>query len=139
MSRVPLEIALAFEQTPPTSVDAGAAFSFSVAPAWPKERKHGGARYALQEGERQLESGTLPKPAEDGSVALTLRAPDETGEHRLTLVVTSEGREGHEPAEGALPFVLTTVPHETSLAVWNIPSPVVRNDPFEIKAGAPAR
>ena len=136
MSRGPLEIALAFDQAPPTSVDAGAAFSFSVAPVWPKEIKHDAARYALQEGERQLDSGTLPEPAEDGNIALTLRAPDETGEHRLTLVVTSDGREGHEPAEGALPFMLTTMPHETSLAIWDIPSPVVRGEPFEIKAGA---
>ena len=87
-------------------------------------------------GRTALEAGTLPKPAEDGSIALTLRAPDETGEHRLTFVVTSAKQEGNEPAEGALPFVLTTVPHETSLAVWDIPSPVVRNAPFEIKAGA---
>lgn len=136
MSGVPLEITLAFVQAPPTSVDAGASFSFSVAPAWPKGSKHDGARYALQESERRLEAGTLPMPAEDGSVTLTLRAPDETGEHRLSLVVTSDVREGYEPAEGARPFVLTTVPHETSLAVWDIPSPVVRNAPFEIKAGA---
>jgi hypothetical protein len=78
----------------------------------------------------------LPPPAEDGSIAFTLRAPDEVGEHRLTLVVASEGKEGHETAEGTLSFVLTTVPHETSLAVWDIPSPVVRGEPFEIKAGA---
>ncbi len=136
MSRVPPEITLAFKQEPPTSVDAGAAFSFLIAPTWPKGTRHEGARYALHEGDRTCRVRTLPKPAEDGSIALTLRAPDETGEHRLTFVVTSAKAEEHERREGALPFVLTTVPHETSLAVWDIPSPVVRNAPFEIKAGA---
>ena len=41
-----------------------------------------------------------------------------------------------EKAEGALPFSLKTVPHATSLAVWDVPSPVVRNTKFEITAGA---
>jgi hypothetical protein len=136
VNKHPIAITVSFKQVPPTSVDAGAAFSFSVAPTWPKGITQEGARYALQEGERRLGSGTLPTPAEDGNIALTLRAPDETGEHHLTLVVTSDVREEQEPAEGALPFVLTTVPHETSLAVWDIPSPVVRGEPFEIKAGA---
>jgi len=136
MSRAPLEITLAFEQVPPTSLDTGAGFSFSVAPTWPKGIKPEGSHYALHDGERRLEGGTLPKPAEDGSIAITLRAPDETGEHHLTFVVTSEPQEGREPAKGALPFTLTTVPHETSLAVWDIPSPVVRGGHFEIKVGA---
>ncbi len=136
MSKGALEITLAFKQEPPTSVDAGAAFSFSIAPTWPRGTKSEGARYALYEGDRKLQARTLPKPAEDGSIVLTLRAPDETGEPRLTFFVMSSKHEGHEPAEGALPFVLKTLPHETSLAVWDIPSPVVRNAPFEIEAGA---
>jgi len=136
VSKVRKEIPVAFKQAPPQSIDAGAEFSCSVALNWPDGIARDGANYRVREGERTLQSGALPPRADDGSVALTLSAPDETGEHRLTLVVASAEAEEDERAEGALPFVLTTMPHETSLAVWDIPSPVVRNGRFEIKAGA---
>jgi hypothetical protein len=130
-------ISLAFQNAPPATVEAGGAFSFSVLPVWPKGLDPADASYVLREGERRLEAGALPRPnAEDGSIALTLRAPAETGEHCLSLIVTGAKSERDEPAVGALPFVLTTVPHETSLAVWDVPSPIVRNTRFEIKAGA---
>ena len=137
MSKHPIAVALAFKNAPPASVDAGSAFSFSIAPVWPEGLGAEGASYVLRDGERRLSAGVLPQPnAEDGCIALTLRAPDEAGEHRLTLVVTGAKQEGQEPRQGALPFVLTTVPHETSLAVWDVPSPIVRSTRFEIKAGA---
>jgi hypothetical protein len=121
-----------FEQAPPESVDAGSAFLVSVAPTWPKGVASAGARYALRAGERVLETGALSEAAEDGSVALPLHAPEEVGEHRLMLLVRSEKPE----AEGALPFTLRCVPHATSLAVWDVPSPVVCGAAFEITAGA---
>jgi hypothetical protein len=37
---------------------------------------------------------------------------------------------------GVLPVSVRTRPHETSLAVWAIPSPVVTGQPFAIKVGA---
>jgi len=97
---------------------------------WPTGSAAADARYALRSREHVLDSGALPGPGEDGSIALFLRAPDEVGNHELMLVVTS-GK-----AEGTLPFSLTTIPHATSLAVWDVPSPVVRSTAFEIKAGA---
>jgi hypothetical protein len=132
VSKKPTEIQLALKQAPPESVDAGSAFSLAIVPTWPKGVGAADARYALRAGEQVMESGALPEPAEDGSVPLSLRAPDEVGEHRLLLAVTSAKPE----AEGALPFSLTSVPHATSLAVWDVPSPVVRGAGFAIAAGA---
>lgn len=130
MSTKPTEIRLALAQAPPKSVDAGSVFSLGIVPTWQKGVAAAGARYALRAGERVLEAGALPEPAEDGSIVLSLRAPDEVGEHELTLVVTSE------KAKGALSCSLTTVPHATSLAVWDVASPIVRGATFGIKAGA---
>ena len=132
MSRRPIAVALAFKEPPPSSVDAGSAFPFSVAIEWPPAMSPVGASYALRESERELETGAMPKAADDGSIALTLCAPEETGEHHLSFILTSAKQE----AAGSLSFTLTTVPHETSLAVWDVPSPVVRDARFEIKAGA---
>jgi hypothetical protein len=129
-------IGLSLKNAPPPSVDAGGKFSLSALFDWPEGVSREGATFTLREGERVFQDGNLPEPAEDESTAFALRAPDEVGEHRLTLIVTSTAQAAGKSAEGALDFVLTTVPHETSLAVWDVPSPVVRNAPFEIKAGA---
>ena len=130
MGKSSLQIGPAFKQAPPESVDAGSVFSVSIVATWPQGIGSAGASYELRAGKRLLESGALPEPADDGSIALFLRAPDEVGEHELTLVVTSE------KAEGTLPFSLKSVPHATSLAVWDVASPIVRSATFEIKAGA---
>jgi Carboxypeptidase regulatory-like domain len=128
-------IGIALKEAPPASVDAGAAFSVSALLTWPQTVAREGATFRVSEGKRTLQEASLPVSAADGSVLFTLRAPDEVGEHRLRLTVANSERAA-ERAEGALDFVLTTVPHETSLAVWDVPSPVVRNARFDVKAGA---
>jgi hypothetical protein len=129
------EIGIALTGAPPASVDAGAEFSVSALLAWPNTVPREGAIFAVRAGERTLHEGALPEARADSTVSLTVRAPDEVGEHRLRLIVAS-GEEAAERAEGALDFALTTVPHETSLAVWDVPSPVVRNARFDVKTGA---
>src|SRR5205085_10080670 len=57
------------------------------------------------------------------------------GEHHWKLVVMAARDQESEPMEGSLPVVFTTVPHAVSLAVWDVPSPVVRGARFEIKIG----
>ena len=134
--KVTLAIGLALKQPPPSAADAGAEFSFSVLLNWPERVSRRGATFCVREGKRTLQDGALPEAdGEDGSVRFRLRVPDEVGEHRLTLVVAS-AEDDKERAEGALDIVLTSVPHETSLAVWDVPSPVVRSTRFEVKAGA---
>src|SRR5262245_48593643 len=87
-------IALALKEAPPSSVEAATAFSFSALLTWPEGVSREGATYRVQEGERSMQGGALPEPSEDdGSVGFTLRAPDEVGEHRLTLIVKGAGHE----------------------------------------------
>lgn len=129
-NRPPLSIGLAFKEALAESVDAGAEFSFSVALSWPQGTARDGVSYRVRDGEKIIRSGELPKAAEDGSIAFALTAPAQIGEQRWTLVV------GNEHAEGTLPLRFTTVPHATSLAVWDNPSPVVRGAAFEVKVGA---
>jgi hypothetical protein len=129
-------IGLALTQPPPASVDAGAEFSFSALLKWPESVSREGSTFLVREGDRTLHEAALPEPAsDDGSVRFVLCAPDEVGEHLLTLVVAST-EQANRRAQGTLDFVLASVPHETSLAVWDVPSPVIRNARFEVKAGA---
>jgi carboxypeptidase family protein len=131
-----IPIALSFKQLPPQSVDAGAPLAFSILPKWPLGVGPGGGAYVLRDGERVLYSGDLPwSEADDGSIAFAVDAPDDVGEHRLVLNVSVEN-EQHERAVGVLSFALKTLPHETSLAVWDNPSPVVRGTKFAVKVGA---
>src|SRR5262245_50040659 len=126
------EIGVALKAAPSGSVDAGSEVSLSATLDWPERIPKDGARLLLSEGDRALREAAPPEASADGSVLFTRRAPDEVGDHGLTLVISSEKRE----AEGTLSFSLATVPHATSLAVWDVPSPVVRDAAFEITAGA---
>jgi hypothetical protein len=68
--------------------------------------------------------------------SISLDAPPIVGEHvwRLSVAAHEVGGVAHAPA--ARVFLIKTRPHETSLAVWAIPSPVVTSQGFAMKAGA---
>ncbi len=66
----------------------------------------------------------------------TFNAPDEVGEHSWTLVFPKHEAEGLIHEEGSLPITVKTIAHDTSLAVWGVPSPIVMNHPFRIHVGA---
>ncbi len=47
-------------------------------------------------------------------------APDEVGEYSWTLVFPKHEAEGAIHEEGSLPITVTTLAHDTSLAVWSV-------------------
>jgi hypothetical protein len=63
-------------------------------------------------------------------------APDEVGEYSWTLVFPKHEAEGVIHEEGSIPITITTLAHDTSLAVWSVPSPIVVDHPFRIHVGA---
>ena len=64
------------------------------------------------------------------------RAPDEVGEYSWTVVFPKHEAEGLVHEEGSLPITVRTMAHDTSLAVWGVPSPIVIDHPFRIHVGA---
>jgi hypothetical protein len=136
-NKIPIAMGLAFKQAPPQSIDTGTSFSFSVVPKWPEAMEYQSTTYRITEGGKAIQSGELPSSeADDGSIVFALNAPGQVGEHRWLLSIVRQGRKQDERAEGTLPLTLKTIPHETSLAVWDNPSPVVRGTRFEVKIGA---
>lgn len=131
----PVGIGVTLAKAPPESVDAGSGFSFSARIVWPAGTRVDRAIYLICEGERKIEEGTIPELAPDGNIDFNLRAPEEIGQYRWELIVLSAREKASEPIEGRLLVTFATVPHSTSLAVWDIPSPVIRGARFEIKIG----
>jgi hypothetical protein len=78
--------------------------------------------------------------AGDAGIAATchiaLKAPLKVGEHvwRLSCAAHESSGWHHDASQVRVP--VRTRPHETSLAVWAIPSPVVTGQAFAIKVGA---
>lgn len=66
----------------------------------------------------------------------TVKAPDRLGAFDFVLVFPRQEIAGIAYEESSLALSVATKPHETSLAVWDIPSPVPVGDRFSIKVGA---
>jgi hypothetical protein len=63
-------------------------------------------------------------------------APPEVGKYSWTVVFPEQGAQGHVHERGSLPITVRTMAHDTSLAVWGVPSPIVMEHPFRIHVGA---
>jgi len=64
------------------------------------------------------------------------KAPEEVGEYSWAVVFPKHEAEGLVHEEGSLPITVKTMAHDTSLAVWGVPSPIVIDHPFRIHVGA---
>jgi hypothetical protein len=64
-----------------------------------------------------------------------LQAPRQAGEYAWSLVFARHETEDVIHEESSLPISLRTIPHKTSLAIWDVPSPVAMNSRFTAKIG----
>ncbi len=67
---------------------------------------------------------------------VTLLAPSEVGEHDWSARFRPSDDQSAEHAGCSLPLPFRTEAHPISLAVWDVPTPVVVSDSFSIKIGA---
>jgi hypothetical protein len=65
----------------------------------------------------------------------TVKAPIELGECTWSVVFPAQEVGGVLHEESSTPVVFNVKPHATSMAVWDVPSPVAFNDKFKIKVG----
>ena len=66
---------------------------------------------------------------------LSLRAPREVGEHTWTILLPAHEMDGVLHEEASLDVSTTVRPHETSVAVWDVATPVVIGEAFGAKIG----
>jgi hypothetical protein len=82
---------------------------------------------------------TEPAAGDAGMTAaryIALKAPLQVGEHVWRLSCAAHESSNWHHDAGLVRVAVRTRPHETSLAVWAIPSPIVTGQPFAIKVGA---
>ena len=86
-----------------------------------------------------VESGSLdpgePVSPHDEVEILSLRAPREVGEHTWTILLPAHEMDGVVHGEASLDVSTTVKPHETSVAVWDVATPVVFCEGFGAKIG----
>jgi hypothetical protein len=70
------------------------------------------------------------------SGTLALKAPLRVGDHVWTVVFEPQENGDIRHTGCSLPITIKAIAHATSLAVWDIPSPVVMGTRFEITVGA---
>jgi hypothetical protein len=70
------------------------------------------------------------------SAEITLKAPGQVGPQTWRIAFGPHETDGIRHEECSLTLTINTIPHGTSLAVWDIPSPVLTGRPFTIKVGA---
>jgi hypothetical protein len=64
-----------------------------------------------------------------------VKAPTTPGSYTWTAVFRAQEKEGVLHKESSTPFSFTVKPHVTSIAVWDVPSPIVLNTKFMLKVG----
>jgi len=64
-----------------------------------------------------------------------LAAPTEPGEYTWTAVFPTQEKEGIPHQESSAAFSFIAKPHETSMAVWDLPYPLVLDSQFRFKVG----
>ena len=67
---------------------------------------------------------------------VTLSIPPRVGPQSFTLAFGPHETDDIRHAPCALSLTVNSIPHGTSLAVWDIPSPIVKGERFTIKVGA---
>jgi len=67
---------------------------------------------------------------------IALRVPPKVGPQRFTIALGPHEATDIRHERCSLSLTVNAIPHGTSLAVWDIPSPIVKGERFAIKVGA---
>ena len=99
---------------------------------------HSAAPFKILECDHVRVVGELPRlTGENHDIAeISVTAPEQVGEFEWILVVPAHEIEGLVHEEASLSFSFRTKHHETGVAAWDNPSPVVIGESFRLKVGA---
>ena len=125
-------------QSVPAEIEAGTDIRLNVTVTCVAGCDMRGAPIAVVAGEETIAGAALSSynGTENETENLCLKAPAAVGEHVWTIVFSRHEGESVAHEESSLPVVFKTVPHETTMAIWDVPSsPVLVDHPFVVKVG----
>lgn len=122
---------------PDAEMPAGTVVSIGVRASCSARCDMRGATIAVMQNDAVIASRQLAvfSDGTNETEDIAISAPSTVGEHQLQVVL--QRHEGttcvHESA--VLPVLVVTKPHETSMAVWDVPYPIVEASPLALKVG----
>jgi hypothetical protein len=122
----------------PPEVPVGATFAVKVAVACHEgcDLHEHRLEIAAPAGAGEAQQAPGANVEADDALELTLRAPPRVGDHVWRISLPQHPASGVRHDAEPLSISVRVKPQSSSLAVWDIPSPVVMGDAFDIKAGA---
>jgi hypothetical protein len=132
-------ISVALSRPPAHEVDAGTDVVLRIKVACPHGCDLRGRIVTVTALDGTVVAGCTLADFVDGANETTefvFTAPSEVGECSWTVVFPEQYTEGLVHERGSLPIAVRTIAHDTSLAVWAVPSPIVMEHPFRIHVGA---
>jgi hypothetical protein len=130
---------VAFGRLPPDEVDAGTDIALTVQVSCPDGCDLRGliVNVVAPDGAVAIggELGDFADRANE-TTELVFTAPREVGAYSWTVVFPRHDDEGLVHEESTLPIAVKTRAHDTSLAVWGVPSPIVIDHSFRVHVGA---
>ncbi len=129
----------------PREVAAGAELTFEARVECPSGCDLQGGEVLVSSSDGSVLASQIVSPVVGASIYETgevqIQAPAQIGDHAWSVVFRPQADEspksdssGHR--ESVLPVPFRTEAHKTSLAIWDVPSPVVQGEAFMIKVGA---
>ena len=122
----------------PASVYAGSDIALQVRVSCPSKcnLQSGRVRIAADEGTvvQEVELVSFDGVANETD-EFVVSAPTKPGEYTWTAVFATQESADILHEESSTPFSFVVKPHTTSMAVWDVPSPIVFNTRFKIKVG----
>jgi hypothetical protein len=117
----------------PADVAVGTGFILKVRVSCPAGCALAGAPVKVTASDGTAVAGEL---ASEGAADFALQAPRQAGAFVWSVVFCGHEVEGIRHDEKTLPVRIGIKPQATSLAVWEIPSPVVTGEKFAVRVGA---
>ena len=132
-------ISLSMVKTPPAEVDAGTFIALQGRVSCPSACDLRGkiVRIITQDAvvAKEIRLVTFDGTAYETD-PIVIKSPTEPGVYTWTAVFPAQEKEGVLHEEGSAPFTFTVKPHHaTSMAIWDVPSPIAFGDEFRIKVG----
>jgi hypothetical protein len=132
------EVSICLVEAPVTEIDAGTDMALKIRVSCSSECDLRGMRVFVADDEgavvEEVELAELDGAANETD-EFVVKVPSRPADYGWAIVFPAQEKEGISHEESSAPFSFSARPHLTSIAVWDVPSPVAFHDKFTMKVG----